>query len=167
MSKIIFPKRFSDIQGFKVYYFNSDLPVSVSNKMISGFQSITCDFENFKFFLSGTFSSDSSKRIFRNGSSHAWFLGRFHYKKIASYLFQSAVFIMTPFSGSAGLNLQSASRVYTHEKLTEALKQQTFGRVYRIGQTKPVSFTFIRGDDEGENYDEKLWKYIPPRCIED
>ena len=63
LSKIIFPKDFLTSKGFKVYYFNSDLPVSVSNKMISGFQSITCDFENFKFFLSGTFSSDPSKEF--------------------------------------------------------------------------------------------------------
>ena len=107
------------------------------------------------------------KKIFRNGSSHAWCLGRYHCKKIASYLFQSAVFIMTPFSGSAGLNLQSASRVYTLEDIPKAVKDQTFGRVYRIGQTKPVSFTFIVGDKESETYDKKLWQYINPKWIEE
>lgn len=163
--KLHFLKDFLTSKGFKVYYFNSEVSVAVSNKMISGFQSITCDFESFKYFLSGTFSYDSSKKIFRNGSSHAWCLGRYHCKKIASYLFQPAVFIMTPFSGSAGLNLQTASRVYTLEDIPDSLKKQTFGRVYRIGQTKPVSFTFIVGDNESETYDKKLWQYIPPKWI--
>lgn len=164
--KLHFLKDFLTSKGFKVYYFNSDVSIAVSNKMISGFQSINGDFESFKSFLSGTFSYDSSKKILRNGSSHAWCLGGVHYKKIASYLFQSAVFIMTPFSGSSGLNLQTASQVYTLEDIPKAVKEQTFGHVYRMGQTKSVSFTFIVGDKESETYDKKLWQYIPPKWIE-
>lgn len=91
--------------------------------------------------------------------------GNMSMKKRADALreFQSdpptTIFLLSMRAGAAGINLTEANRVFLMEPaMNPALEAQAVGRVYRLGQRKPVTVIRMRMKDSFETRLEKVLK---------